>query len=67
VDYFNPEIGTNVRSAKIDDWEEVGPAPAAEQEYTITKIIKPGYMLNDAVIVPARVAAYGRFEEINDG
>ena len=67
VDYFNPEVGTNVRSAKIDEFEEVGPAPDAEQEFTITKIIKPGYMLNDTVIVPARVAAYGRFEENNDG
>jgi len=67
VNYFNPDIGTNVRSAKLDDWEEVGPAPVAEQEYMITKIIKPGYALNGTVIVPAKVAAYGRFEEINNG
>ena len=67
VKSFEPEIGTNIRSEKVGDWEDVGPAPDAEQEFTITKIIKPGYMLNDAVIVPARVAAFGRFEEINDG
>ena len=67
VDYFNPVIGTNVRSAKIENYEEVGPAPTADQEYLITKIIKPGYMLNDVVIGPATVAAYGRFEENNDG